>query len=330
MTSPQLYSAAASMDLNTAAHYLRFTFPQSSLHGIGFSLGASVLSRYLGERGAQSLLSSGLPVACPWDIVQLSHALEDGWLSSRLYSRALGQNLIRLFFKHYNQNKALWESEQSPIRDRIPEMLKLKTLGNKVRLITVDEVMVTRTGGPQPPWPFKSAMDYYKYAGSSQLIHNIKVPTLGINAMDDPVVHGHALPIEEVQAATHVQLAVTGGGGHLGWFDGPFSGAASRDRWVRKPIAEFLTAAVRDLKPGPEVTVTYGEELEYTKIIDAMAPDTLGIDGVEMDTNAWAWVDGEIFSCQTGAEPARVGWKVLCVDVDEGLWHVNAPTVQGL
>lgn len=330
MTSPQLYSAAASMDLNTAVHYLRNTFPQSSLHGIGFSLGASVLSRYLGERGETSLLSSGLPVACPWNIIELSHALEDGWFSSRVYSRALGQNLIRLFFKHYNQNQALWQSPQSPIRDRIPDMLALKKLGSKVRLVTVDEVMVTRTGGPQPPWPFKSALDYYTYAGSHQLIHNIRVPTLGINAMDDPVVHGHALPITEVTDATHVQLAVTGGGGHLGWFDGPFFGPKSRNRWVRKPIAEFLTAATRDLPPGPPVTVTYGEELESTKVIDAMAPDTLGIDGVEMDTNAWAWVDGPISSCQTGATPARVGWKVLCVDVDEKLWRVHAPTVQGL
>lgn len=318
------------MDLNTAAHYLRYTFPESSLHGVGFSLGASVLSRYLGERGERSLLSSGLPVACPWNIVELSHALEDGYLSSRLYSRALGQNLMRLFFKHYNAKKPLWESEQSPVRDCIPELQRLKKAGRKLRLIAVDDVMVTRAGGPQPPWPFKSAMDYYEYAGSHQLIHNIRVPTLGINAMDDPVVHGHALPIGLVQDGTHVQLAVTGGGGHLGWFNGPFTGPHSRDRWVRKPIAEFLIAATRDLKPGPEVTVTYGEEAEYTKVIDKMAPDTLGVDGVEISTNQWAWVDGEIFACQTGAEPSRVGWKVLCVDVDERKWRVEAPTVQGL
>ena len=32
--------------------------------GIGFSLGANVLTRYLGEEGEQSLLSSGCAMAC--------------------------------------------------------------------------------------------------------------------------------------------------------------------------------------------------------------------------------------------------------------------------
>ena len=32
--------------------------------GIGFSLGANVLTRYLGEEGERSLLSSGCAMAC--------------------------------------------------------------------------------------------------------------------------------------------------------------------------------------------------------------------------------------------------------------------------
>ncbi len=91
-------------------------------------------------------------------------------------------------------------------------------------------------------------------------------PTLGINAYDDPVVHGTALPISQVQAGSHVYLAVTGGGGHLGWFDGPISGPASKRRWVVKPMGEFLTAAARDLPPRAPVSVAQGPGPEWATV----------------------------------------------------------------
>jgi predicted alpha/beta-fold hydrolase len=174
VTSTQLYSAATSCDTNTALHYLRTAFPHSALHGIGFSLGASVMSRYLGEAGERSLLSSGCAVGCPWNVVELSHALEDGWFSSRIYSRALGLNLAKLFYRAYDANPKLWEDDPK-VAHIVPEMTKLKKLGGKLRLRTVDEVLVRHVGGPHPPWPFESADAYYAYAGSHQLIHNVKV-----------------------------------------------------------------------------------------------------------------------------------------------------------
>lgn len=72
------------------------------------------------------------------------------------------------------------------------------------------------------------------------------------------MVHGTALPITQVEASSHVYLAVTGGGGHLGWFDGPMFGDASKRRWVVKPMGEFLSAAARDLPPRAAVNVISG------------------------------------------------------------------------
>jgi hypothetical protein len=64
LTTPRLYSAAASDDLKCAALYVHSLFPRAKMVGIGFSLGANVLTRYLGEEGEQSLLSSGCALAC--------------------------------------------------------------------------------------------------------------------------------------------------------------------------------------------------------------------------------------------------------------------------
>ncbi len=133
-----------------------------------------MLARYLGERGESSLLSSGTVIGCPWDVEALSHALEDGFLSSRLYSRALGGNLIKLFFRHYKRNPLMWENNEQ-LKDCVPGMKQLRAMGKDVRIKLVDEVLTSRAGGPRPPWPHNDATAYYRYAGSHQLIHNIRV-----------------------------------------------------------------------------------------------------------------------------------------------------------
>lgn len=63
-TSPQLYSAGHTEDLRTALLYLSLTYPNAKLLGLGFSLGANVMTRYLGEEGAKSKLTSGCVLAC--------------------------------------------------------------------------------------------------------------------------------------------------------------------------------------------------------------------------------------------------------------------------
>lgn len=298
-----MYSAAASCDVNTVSHFLRSRYPQSSMHGIGFSLGASVLSRHIGEAGDRSLLSSGCVLGCPWDITELSHALEDGWFSSRVYSAALGRNLLKMFFRNYDANPEMFERSDSRIKDDIPELRRMQKMGGKVRLRMVDNVMVRHIGGPSPPWPFKDAWAYYAYAGSHQLLHNVKIPLLGINAFDDPVVHGDVLPVPQVEASSHVHLAVTGSGGHLGWFDGPLFGKRRQSRWVVKPVAEFLTAAARDLAARGHVKLLHED--------------------------GWEWVDDLPRPIQTGAEPTRLGWRVLQEGVPLADWQIGEVT-QGL
>lgn len=113
-----------------------------------------------------------------------------------------------------------------------------------------------------------------------------------------------------------MHLAVTGGGGHLGWFDGPLIGAEKTEeneaeekcrtsRWIRKPIAEFLTAAARDLAPRAAVSTVPGDD-------------------------GWTWVDGEPVVPQTGADPVKIGWKVLESGTPLAAIGVGAPAIQGL
>lgn len=64
ITSPQFYSAGHTEDLRTALFYLSLKYPKARKLGLGFSLGAGVVTRYLGEEGFNSKLASGCALAC--------------------------------------------------------------------------------------------------------------------------------------------------------------------------------------------------------------------------------------------------------------------------
>lgn len=57
-----LYSAGQTDDLRVALMYIQKRFPKAPLLGIGFSLGANVLARYVAEEGDQCRLNSGCAV----------------------------------------------------------------------------------------------------------------------------------------------------------------------------------------------------------------------------------------------------------------------------
>jgi len=72
MTSKQLYSAGYTDDLRVALMYIVKQYPNAPLLGMGFSLGANVLVRYLAEEGERSRLLSGCALGC---VSRLSIAL---------------------------------------------------------------------------------------------------------------------------------------------------------------------------------------------------------------------------------------------------------------
>lgn len=86
-------------DLKCALAYISHVAPSASLHGIGFSLGANVLAKYLGQAGAQTALKSGSILGCPFDFYEGHIYLSSTWMS-RIYSKAMAGNLRRMLGRH--------------------------------------------------------------------------------------------------------------------------------------------------------------------------------------------------------------------------------------
>ncbi|KZV94660.1 AB-hydrolase YheT [Exidia glandulosa HHB12029] len=274
VTSAQFYSAGHTDDLRAAVSFIRHLYPKAKLLGIGFSLGANVMTRYLAEEGVQCRLAGATVLACPWDVVDNSKHLEGRFLHRHVYSKAMARNLVRLFRRHVASLASL---PPSPHLDHITSLgvvskvqdenwVKGKTLQN------VDDIMVCNVGGsfaPHGPFPFPSAKEYYQWASSHHVLPTVRVPLLALSSSDDPIVH--VVP-KDCGNNPYVCIALTHGGGHLGWFEDDGT------RWVVKPVLEWFKAL-------------------------AEMPSEPGKDEVEMKESE----DG--FWREVGRE--HIGWKVL-------------------
>ena len=85
---------------------------------------------------------------------------------------------------------------------------------------------------------FRDTEDYWTRSSSKPWLSAIRVPTLVLNARNDPFLPASALPAPQ-DASIAVQCEFPGEGGHAGFVTGPFPG---RDDWLpRRLIAFFLT-----------------------------------------------------------------------------------------
>ncbi|KAI9864552.1 MAG: hypothetical protein M1813_003041 [Trichoglossum hirsutum] len=216
ITSPVLFNARATWDIRQVVKWLRKLYPNRPLFAIGFSLGANILTNYLGEEGSNCILKGAVVCSSPWNLEVSSLALQRSWLGLGLYSKVMASNMKRLFEIHVE------EISKNPQID-IDRVRGVKYLHEFDRVVQC------------PSWGYPTEGAYYRDASSSDSVLAVRTPLFVIHAEDDPIAVREAIPFEEVKQNPYVVLCISSGGGHLGWFE--FGGG----RWFSKPIAGFLT-----------------------------------------------------------------------------------------
>ncbi|KAG8217497.1 Alpha/Beta hydrolase protein [Butyriboletus roseoflavus] len=236
ITSPQLYSAGVTDDIRQAVFYISNKFPDAPLLGLSFSLGANVMTRYIAEEGEHCRFQSACVLGCPWDLAANVRKLDSTYIGRYVYSRGMGQNLVNILRRHTS-------SLTCDTNLAIAEAATLACALSSPTIDTFDQVFTRIGGGPSPPWPFASALEYYDFASSHKVLGNIRIPFLSINAADDPVVQ--EVPME-AEDNGWVVMALTPHGGHLGWFESD-GGWGRVKRWVCTPVLEWLRATAEDV-----------------------------------------------------------------------------------
>ncbi|OJJ97322.1 hypothetical protein ASPACDRAFT_62989 [Aspergillus aculeatus ATCC 16872] len=222
ITTNILYNARATWDVRQAVKWLRKTFPNRPLFGVGFSLGANILTNYLGEEGDACQLKAAVLCASPWNLEVSSEYLKSSWLGLQVYSKVMGSSMKKLFEQHV-ESVAL-----NPL-------VNVEEIRNVTYLHEFDRALQC------PAWGYPTEGAYYRDASSIDSMLGIKIPFFVIQAEDDPIACAKALPYGEIVRTPYGVMATTSWGGHLGWFE--FGG----DRWFVKPVSNFLNLMAKEV-----------------------------------------------------------------------------------
>jgi len=163
-----------------------------------------------------------------------------------VYGKFLGSLLVGVVERNEANISKL--PDNNPLSALLPELYGMKS----PTIYEVDNVLTRRVGGSPPDFPFPSMTEFYGWASCHNVLGNVRVPLLNINARDDPIV-GH-FPYD-VGNSAYTALAMTPGGGHMGWFESDGSNTMWGVRiWYIQSVMEWLRAVGEDLVEPEEPT----------------------------------------------------------------------------
>jgi predicted alpha/beta-fold hydrolase len=219
---PRMYHSGETEDLDTVMRSVGTTASYRCAALVGFSLGGNVILKYLGERGTDHhpLIRAAAAVSVPCHLKACSVRL--GEPGNRLYAKR--------FLKLLRAKIAL--------KARVnPESIRLDLFKDVVTLKDFDDRYTAPLHG------FKDADDYYARASSLPFLKSIRVPTLLLNAKDDPFLAEPCYPVSDARDNSHLFLETPDHGGHVGFLAFNKEG----EYWSEKRVGTFLEDAIHSI-----------------------------------------------------------------------------------
>jgi predicted alpha/beta-fold hydrolase len=210
-----LYHSGVSDDLDVVVRHALRAHPADAVALIGFSLGGNVTLKYLGEAPERVPGRVGAAVAISVPCHLNSGARKLAEPGNHIYMRYFLKSLAR---------KARLKAAQFPGRLNLAGLDAMTTFAEFDGQITA------------PLHGFASAEDYWTRASSRQFLPAIQVPTLLLNARNDPFLTPECFPVTEAVANSHLHLEAPANGGHVGFPNG-WLGARS---WCECRAVAFL------------------------------------------------------------------------------------------
>lgn len=208
------YHSGATEDLHTVLEHVYRSYPFTDISLIGFSLGGNMTLKYLGERHdtADYRLKSGVAFSVPCDLESSSIKLES--LATRLYM----ERFLKTLRKKIRQKM-----------EAFPGQLEDKDLDRMKTFREFDG------GYTAPMHGFSSAEDYWTRSSSRPFIPRIRIPTLLVNALNDPFLAPACFPYKEAQNNDFFFFETPRHGGHMG-----FPSFNKDNYWSEKRAFEFV------------------------------------------------------------------------------------------
>ncbi len=214
----RMYHNGAIDDLDCVIRYLLQQQTYGTVALIGFSLGGNLSLVYLGANSSalDPRIGKAVVFSVPCDLAASAHELSR--LRNRLYMQ---QFLISLHGKIKTKMKVM------------PGLISDEGYGRIKNFKDFDDRYTAPLHG------FRDAEDYWCKCSSGQYIPAIRVPTLIVNALDDPFLTGRCYPVQEASDSAYVHLEMPEWGGHVGFMQFNHDGSY----WSEKRAIEFLEQA---------------------------------------------------------------------------------------
>jgi uncharacterized protein len=210
------YHSGDSREIDWVLRRIKSENPRSKVYVVGVSLGGNMLLKWLGEEGesAGGIIEGAAAVSTPVDLAAAAGQLDFG-LRRILYTSHFLRSL---------KPKALAKITAHKLKIDTRAILAGLTFRQFDDLFTA------------PLHGFKDADDYWLRCSSKPWLTQIKVPTLLINARNDPFLPSEALPgPAEVSDAVTLEFPATGG--HVGFVSGKCPGHIE---WMPRRILKFF------------------------------------------------------------------------------------------
>ena len=202
------YHSGRTDDLRRALAWIEREFPGLRRTAAGYSLGGNALLVHLGSAGPAAGLDAAAAVSVPYDLGLCADALERGMgkLYASYFLRSLGVKL---------EEKAR----------RFPGQVSERAL-SAGSLREFDDA-------------FAGAEDYYALCSAARFVDRVRVPTLLLQAGDDPLVPARSIPHAVIEANDALRLVLTERGGHVGYYGRGDVGR--RPGWMERRVADHLS-----------------------------------------------------------------------------------------
>lgn len=207
------YHSGATADLDTVVnHVVAMGYTEVDL--VGFSLGGNLTLKYLGEDRTRPVqLRKSVVFSVPMDLYTSCVKISEpsNWIYSQRFLRSLRKKVSE-------KAKVIRELDASGLKN-------VRTLHEFDDLFT------------GPIHGFKDAMDYYTQSSSLKFVTNITIPTLVVNAKNDPFLSPKCYPIDLLKNHPFVTFESPEFGGHVGFSKFSKNGLY----WSEERALEFIS-----------------------------------------------------------------------------------------
>ncbi|MCH7396819.1 alpha/beta fold hydrolase [Belliella sp. DSM 107340] len=193
---PIMYHHGASYDLETVIEHVDALGVYDEFYLVGISMGGAQTLKYLGEKGLDlnSKIKKAAVYSTPCNLTDSAATLS-----------FKGNGFYRKRFLSKLKIKMQLKGEQ------FPGLVDMNLLSRVQDFNTFDTHFTAKLHG------FRDAADFYQSVSADNWMHDIQIPTLIINALNDPLLYDRCYPIKLAQKSDLIHLEMPKRGGHTGF-----------------------------------------------------------------------------------------------------------------